>query len=102
MIAAPWGDAPASLRNHAILLLLSVYGLRSGEVRRLQLDDVDWQHDRLRIQRSNSMRLEMCPLEPSVGNAMAGYGRHGRPPSHSRTLFLTKSCVMPLALAMGM
>jgi len=89
MIDAAAGDDPASLRNRAMLLLLSVYGLRSGEVRRLQLDSVDWQHDRLRIQRSKSMRLEMCPLEPSVGNALAGYVRHGRPPSHSRTLFLT-------------
>ena len=69
MIDEASGDEPASLRNRAILLLLSVYGLRSGEVRRLQLDDIDWQHDRLRIQRSKSMRLEMCPLEPSVGNA---------------------------------
>jgi integrase len=89
MIDEASGDEPASLRNRAILLLLSVYGLRSGEVRRLQLDDIDWQHDRLRIQRSKSMRLEMFPLEPSVGNALAGYLRHGRPPSHSRTLFLT-------------
>jgi site-specific recombinase XerD len=89
MIDEAAGDDPASRRNRAILLLLSVYGLRSGEVRRLQLDDVDWQHDRLRIQRSKSMRLEMCPLEPSVGNAIAGYVRHGRPPSPHRTLFLT-------------
>jgi integrase/recombinase XerD len=89
MIDEASGEEPASLRNRALLLLLSVYGLRSGEVRRLQLDDIDWQHDRLRIQRSKSMRLEMCPLEPSVGNAIASYLRHGRPPSHSRTLFLT-------------
>jgi site-specific recombinase XerD len=83
------GDDPASLRNRAILLLLSVYGLRSGEVRRLQLDDVDWQYDRLRVQRSKSRRVEIFPLEPSVGNAMASYLRHGRPPSQHRTLFLT-------------
>jgi integrase len=55
----------------------------------LQLDDVDWQHDRLRIQRSKSRRVEIVPLEPSVGNAIAGYVRHGRPPSQRRTLFLT-------------
>jgi integrase/recombinase XerD len=32
MIDEASGDEPASLRNRAILLLLSVYGLRSGEV----------------------------------------------------------------------
>jgi len=35
-------DKPFQLRDRAILLLLVVYGLRSGEVRRLQLDDIDW------------------------------------------------------------
>ena len=85
-IDAASGDDPASLRNRAILLL-SVYGLRSGEVRRLQLDDVDWQHDRLRIQRSKSMRLEMFP-RAERRQCSAGYVRHGRPPSHSRTLTL--------------
>jgi site-specific recombinase XerD len=83
------GDDPANLRNRAILLLLAVYGLRSGEVRRLQLDDVNWQQDRIRIQRSKSGRLETFPLEPRIGNAIAGYLRHARPPSQSRILFLT-------------
>jgi site-specific recombinase XerD len=89
MIGEAAGDDPANLRNRAILLLLAVYGLRSGEVRRLQLDDVDWQRDRLRVRRSKSLRLETFPLEPSVGNAIACYLRHGRPQSQSRTLFLT-------------
>ena len=51
--------------------------------------DIDWQHDRLRIRRSKSGRLEIFPLEPSVGNAIIGYLRSGRPLSPSRTLFLT-------------
>ena len=83
------GHDRSSLRNRAILLLLSIYGLRSGEVRRIQLEDVDWQHDRLHIVRSKSLRPETFPLESSVGNALARYLRHGRPPSQSRTLFLT-------------
>lgn len=89
MISEASGDDPANLRNRAILLLLAVYGLRSGEVRRLQLDDVDWQRDRIRVRRSKSLLLETFPLEPSVGNAMVCYLRHGRPQSQSRTLFLT-------------
>jgi site-specific recombinase XerD len=89
MIAEASGDDRVSLRNRAILLLLSIYGLRSGEVRRLQLANVDWQGDRLHVVRSKSLRPETFPLESSVGNAIARYLRHGRPPSHSRTLFLT-------------
>jgi integrase/recombinase XerD len=33
---------PVGLRDHAILLLLATYGLRSSEVRNLRLDDIDW------------------------------------------------------------
>lgn len=36
------GNRPADIRDHAILMLLAVYGLRRGEVARLQLDDLDW------------------------------------------------------------
>jgi len=82
------GD-PASLRDHAIILLLSVYGMRSGEVRRLRLDDIDWAHDQIRFIRSKSRREEMAPLEPRVGNAIARYLRDGRPQADSRVVFLT-------------
>jgi len=83
------GDEPAQLRDRAILRLLCVYGLRSGEVRRLRLEDLDWERERLHIVRSKSAREETLPLEPSVGNAIAGYLRHGRPKSRSRVVFLT-------------
>ena len=79
----------ASLRDHAIILLLSVYGLRSGTVRRLRLDDIDWEHDHIRFIRSKSRREETAPLEPRVGNAIARYLRGGRPRSDTRIVFLT-------------
>ena len=83
------GDAPAQLRDHALLLLLSVYALRSGEVRRLALDDIDWRQERIRVVRSKSGREEKLPLEARTGNAIARYLRHGRPHSESRVVFLT-------------
>jgi integrase len=89
MLSATAGDDVASLRDHAIILLLSVYGLRSGEVRRLRLDDIDWSRDRIRIVRSKSLREEILPVEARVGNAIARYLRDGRPRSDSKALFLT-------------
>ena len=89
MLAETNGDDPASIRDHAIILLLSVYGLRSGEVRRLCLDDIDWPHDRIRLVRSKSGRQETVPLEPRVGNAIARYLRDGRPKTDSRVVFMT-------------
>ncbi len=89
MLVKTAGDEPAQLRDHAILRLLSVYALRSGEVRRLAIEDLDWQQQRIRVVRSKSSREEMLPLEPSVGNALARYLRYVRPLSTSRIVFLT-------------
>jgi integrase/recombinase XerD len=90
MIAKTAGDEPIHLRDHAILQLLCVYGLRSGEVRRLTIDDFDWQHTQIHIVRSKSAQQQTLPLEPSVGNAVARYLRHGRPTtSKTRIVFLT-------------
>jgi len=88
MLAKIAGDEPAQLRDRAILQLLCVYGLRSGEVRRLSIDDLDWEQERIHIVRSKSARKERLPLEPGVGNAIARYLRHGRPQSASRVVFL--------------
>jgi site-specific recombinase XerD len=89
MLAETKGDDPASTRDHAILLLLSVYGLRSGELRRLSLDDIDWATDRIRFARSKSGLLETAPLEPTVGNAIARYLSDGRPKTESKVVFLS-------------
>lgn len=40
LCAGTQGDAPAQIRDRALLLLFAVYGLRVGEVRRLRLDDM--------------------------------------------------------------
>ena len=89
MLAGTLGNDPQALRDHAVLMLLSVYGLRSGEVRRLELEDINWREERIRVTRSKSGRVEWLPLEASVGNALARYLHQGRPTSANRTVFLT-------------
>ena len=37
--------SPMGLRDYAILQLLATYGLRSGEISRLRLEDIDWRAD---------------------------------------------------------
>lgn len=83
------GDSPAAVRDRAILLLLTVYGVRSGAVRRLQLDDIDWAADRIVFERSKSRRRERWPLQPQVGEAIATYLARGRPRTRQRAVFLT-------------
>lgn len=89
MLDSVRGDEPVAIRDRAILLLLSVYGVRSGELRRLGLDDIDWVHDRIVIERSKSRRREELALHPLVGEAIVRYLREARPAASSRNVFLT-------------
>jgi integrase/recombinase XerD len=49
------------VRNRAILMLLAVYGLRASEVARLQLDDLDWEQERLSLRRAKTQQAQTCP-----------------------------------------
>jgi site-specific recombinase XerD len=89
LLADAEGDRPKDLRDRAIVLLLLIYGFRSDEVRRLSLDDMDWEQGHIRLRRAKSFRLETFPIEPNVGNALAKYLRDGRPESDHRVIFLT-------------
>lgn len=79
---------PTGLRDHAILMLLSTYGLRAGEVVRLRLDDIDWRADRLRVRQSKSGAESFLPLLPPVGEALLNYLCRGRPETDIREVFL--------------
>jgi integrase/recombinase XerD len=83
------GETPLQRRNGAMLRLLAIYGLRSGEVRRLQMQDVDWVAHRIRIIRSKSGHRDILPLEASVEDAISRYVRDARPQSDQAALFLT-------------
>ena len=89
LLATTEGDSAVDKRDRAILMLLAVYGLRSGELRGLQLDDIDWEHETLRVRRPKPGRTHVYPLSRGVGQAVLRYLRDVRPRHHDRTLFLT-------------
>jgi site-specific recombinase XerD len=57
-------------RDRAVLLLLARLGLRSGEIRALMLDDLDWDAGGLRV-RGKGRRECLLPLPDEVGQAIA-------------------------------
>ena len=89
LLATTEGDRPADKRDRAILMLLIVYGLRAGEVRGLQLDDLDWDNETLRVYRPKTGRTDLYPLSQAVGQAIVRYLLEVRPPRPERALFLT-------------
>lgn len=89
LLADAEGDRPVDLRARAILLLLAVYGLRGGEVVRLQLADLDWEHERILVANPKNGHARTYPLNRVVGDAIIRYLKDARPRSTHRTVFLT-------------
>jgi len=74
-------------RDYAILLLLLTYGLRGHEVAKLTLDDIDWEHERLRIPERKAGHSTAYPLASVVAEALIAYLKQGRPETADRHLF---------------
>jgi integrase/recombinase XerD len=72
-------SSPSGLRDRAILLMMSTYGLGAGEVTRLQFQDVDWEASTMRAVRPKTGVAFTLPLLPAVARALAHYLRDGRP-----------------------
>ena len=87
LLATTEGDQPEDLRDRALLLTLSVYGLRAGEARGLRLDDIDWDAETLRVHRPKTGRTDLFPLSRRVGDAIARYLREARPRTDAREVF---------------
>jgi integrase/recombinase XerD len=98
LITSTSGTDPRSIRDRAILMLLAIYGLRSGEVRKLRIEDLDWMREVIRIERSKQRRTQDYPLISSVGDAILQYLQHARPLCSHRELFVTlKAPFRPLS-----
>ena len=89
VLAGIVGDSPADLRDRAILWLLSTYGVRGVQIRRLRLEDVDWTRSRIHFPAAKRGRSIETHLTAKAGNRLAEYIHKGRPSSGHREVFLT-------------
>ena len=89
MLDFDFGSTPADIRGDAIVALASIYALRSNEIMRLRLGDLDWQNETLTIRRAKSHRLQQFPLQVEVGEKIIRYLKHSRPKCTCRNLFVT-------------
>ena len=72
--------------------------LRSGEVRTLKLEDLDWAKNLIWVPRAKGRRTQCYPLAETVGEAILRYLEDGRPKSSGyREVFLTvEAPIQPL------
>ena len=80
--------SPLGYRDYAMLMLLSTYGLRDGEITRLRLEDIDWRAETLHIRHSKTGANSKLPLMTEVGEALLNYLRRGRPKTDAREIFI--------------
>lgn len=76
------------VRDFAIMTLVARLGLRSIEVARLELADVNWRAGEL-VVRGKGCRQDHLPLPCEVGEALVAYLSGGRNPEGAPHLFLT-------------
>jgi integrase/recombinase XerD len=77
-----------SLRDHAIVLLVAVYGVRRGQVASLRLQDVDWRQRRIEFRPQKGGKGVLHALTPSVAAALSGYIQRERPRAACDAVFL--------------
>jgi integrase/recombinase XerD len=79
---------PSSKRAYAMVRCLTDLGLRAGEVALLRLEDIDWRAGTLRVAVNKSRRVDILPLPPETGRAIADYLKTERPRTSNRAVFV--------------
>jgi integrase/recombinase XerC len=77
-------------RGYAVVRLALDLGLRSIEINRLQLQDVDWRRGTITLKRTKSRRQDVLPLPVSTGKALEAYVRHERPTTSNPALIVRR------------
>lgn len=81
-------EDPAGKRNYAILLLVMQTGLRAADIRRLKLDDIDWQAHKVRLVTGKTGCEIELPILEDTGWAIIDYLRNGRPKTDCHCVFV--------------
>jgi site-specific recombinase XerD len=79
---------PSSRRAYAMVRCLTDLGLRAAEVVSLRLEDIDWRAGTLRLAVNKSRRVDILPLSPETGRAIADYLQAERPQTTNRFVFV--------------
>lgn len=77
-------------RGYAMVRCVLDMGLRSSEVAKLALADIDWHAGTVTLKRTKSRRQDILPLPASTGRALADYVRYERPATTNPAVFVRR------------
>jgi len=88
---------PVGIRDYALLLFMARLGLRTREILKMTLDDINWGSGVVTVYGKGGYQ-EQLPIPKDVGQAIAMYLKKVRPKCDTRGLFVsTKAPVKELA-----
>lgn len=88
MLKAIPRETPGGARDYAIMVLMMAYGIRGVSAAQLLLDDLDWQHSRIRIRAQKGGKEVVLPLLQAAGEALIQYLQHRPGQTPCRHVFL--------------
>jgi len=88
LLAAVDRNRPKGKRDYAILLLACRLGMRAGDIRNLQIENLNWCDGRIEFNQGKSGRKMIMPLTEEIGLALIDYLKNARPLTGYRDVFL--------------
>ena len=79
----PWGKTV-----YLMMLLASIYGLRSSDIKALSLDNIDWKRRTLSVIQYKTKKQIVLPIIDEVLYALLDYLKNVRPDSSYRNVFI--------------
>lgn len=80
----------APRRTGAMVRCALELGLRSREIAKLTLDDIDWETGTITLRRTKSRREDLLPLPETTGRAIVEYLKRERPQTTHRAVFVRR------------
>jgi integrase/recombinase XerD len=93
---------PYGKRDFAVVLLAAELGIRSGDIIRLKISDIHWEHDTIEFVQYKTKVFNQLPLLENIKFALIDYLKNGRPESDLENIFvgirnggkpLTNTCI---------
>ena len=91
VLNAPWQRGRHPRRDRAIVFVLATYGVRSGHVSALRLEDIDWLGGTIHFAAHKGGKAIRHVLTPAVAESLADYLRHERPSCGYDFVFLRQN-----------
>ena len=81
-------SSPKGKRDYAVLLLACRLGIRVSDIRKLCLENFDWNRNIVELEQVKTGVPLALPLSEEIGQAIVDYLQHGRPITDHREVFL--------------